>query len=992
MRFLTIFFCLTYCAAFAQSPDSIKVTIHEGTNMAVAVSPDKKWLALDLQGTLFILSSSGGTAKAITDNLGDSRQPGWSPNGNTIVFQSYRDGGWHLWKIDKDGKNMRQLTFGIYDDREPQWSPDGKRILFSSDRNNNYDIWEMDVATESFKPLTSNPKNEYSPSYSPDGKMISYVSDRGPKPSVYVRSADGVEKEIAVGLITTASPSWSPDGKQIIYYSSNNVETRLYQVEVASGKISDFTDPKEDAFPFRVNWLSQTEVLYTADGQIKKKDLVRKKTAVINWEANVYLHRPNYIRKKYDFDSQTAKPVKGIMGPVVSPDGKKIVFTALGNLWVLNIGNPVPIQVTHNAYVNMHAAWSPDSKQIVFISDRSGSFDLWVRDLSNASDLQLTNTPQNETYPTWSPDGKSIAFFQAEGNSLSSGSSLNLVEVANGDVKKIHASVTTPSQPSWSPDGQRIIISAMVPYSSRFREGVNKFLIISLDGSPDKLFSPVEGRTLGTRSKNGPVWSPDGRFLAYVQDGVLWILPVTPSGEIAGPVQRLTNELSDNPSWTADSRSIVFLSADKLKRVYLSQGQQDFIPLELTWKPQQPTGVRKVVHAGKLFDGVNNMYRNNVDVIIEGNRIKEIIPHADHGTAEVIDASAQTVIPGMFDMHAHQSEMEGEKTGRGWLAFGITSVREPGSDPYDAVARKELWSSGVRPGPREFFTGFLQDGNRVYYNIANSNSAASAELELSRAKALDYDFMKTYVRMPDDLQKRFTEFSHQHGIPIASHEIYPSTSYGVDAIEHIGATSRRGYSPVRSAIGRSYQDVLDLITSSRIRITPTAALYGGFNIMTQQYPTLFQNPQYIAIYPETYRATYEASVKTMQADLAPSHAMLSGYATTLKKLVAAGNHFTAGTDAPFMPYGLSIQLEIQTYVEILGLSPFTALQSATLWAAESVGVDKDLGSLESGKLADLVIVDGDPLKNIKDALNVKMVMKNGLNYTLKELLTKPPVK
>ncbi len=992
MRLFTVLFCLAGFSALAQSSDSIKVAIHEGTNIAVAVSPDKKWLVFDLQGTLFILSSSGGTAKAITDNLGDCRQPSWSPDGNTIVFQSYRDGGWHLWTIDKDERNMRQLTYGIYDDREPQWSPDGKRILFSSDRNNNYDIWEMDLATESFKALTSNPKNEFNPSYAPDGKTISYVSDRGAKPTVYVRSDEGVEKELAVGHATTASPSWSPDGKQIIYYTSNGVEPRLYQVDVATGKIMDFTDPKEDAFPFRATWLSLTEVLYTADGQIKKKDMVKKKTTAIAWEAIVYLHRPSYMRKKYDFDSQTAKPVKGIMAPVVSPDGKKIVFAALGNIWMLNIGNPVPVQITQNAYVNMQPAWSPDSKQIVFISDRKGSFDLWVRDLSSSTDRQLTNTPQNESYPTWAPDGKSIAFFEAEGNSLLGGSTINLVNVAKGDVKKIHSAVTTPSQPTWSTDGKRIILSAMVPFSSRYREGLNKFLVISLDGSSDKWISPVEGRTLATRSKNGPVWSPDGRFLAYVQDGVLWILPVTPLGEVAGPVQRLTNELSDNPSWTADSRSIVFLSADKLKRVYLSQGQQEFIPLELTWKPEQPTATRKVVHAGKLFDGVNNAYRTNVDVIIEGNRIKEIIPHADHGTAEVIDASTQTVIPGMFDMHAHQSESEGEKTGRGWLAFGITSVREPGSDPYDAVARKELWSSGVRPGPREFFTGFLQDGNRVYYNIANSNSAAGAELELSRVKALDYDFMKTYVRMPDYLQKRFTEFSHQNGIPISSHEIYPSASYGVDAIEHIGATSRRGYSPVRSAIGRSYQDVLDLITSSRIRITPTAALYGGFNIMTQKYPTLFQNPQYVAIYPEYYRTAYEAAVKTMQADLASSYAMLSGYSTTLKKLVAAGNHFTAGTDSPFMPYGLSIQLEMQTYVEILGLSPFTALQSATLWAAESVGVDKDLGSLEAGKLADLVIVDGDPLKDIKDALNVKIVMKNGLKYTLEELLTKPPVK
>ncbi len=989
MRLLTVLFCLACLASMAQSQDSIKVSIHEGTNLAVAVSPDRKWLVLDLQGTLFMLPSTGGTAKAITDNLGDCRQPSWSPDGNTIVFQSYRDGGWHLWRIDKDGRNMRQLTFGIYDDREPQWSQDGKRILFSSDRNNNYDSWEMDLATETFKALTRDPRNDYNPAYAPDGKTISFVSERSGKPAIYVRTEDGSESEVAVGQASTAAPSFSPDGKQIIYYASNGVETRLYNVEVASKKVTDFTDPKEDAFPFRVTWLSPGEVLYTADGQIKKKDLVKKKTTALTWEATVYLHRPPYVRKKYDFDSQAAQPVKGVMAPSVSPDGKKIVFTALGNLWLLTAGNPVPLQLTQNAYVNIHPAWSPDGKQIVFISDRAGSFDLWVRDLSGTTDRQITKSPSNEAYPTWSPDGKSIAFFQAEGNSLLGGSVLNQVDVATGEVKKIHGPVTTPSQPTWSPDGQHIMVSVMIPFSSRFREGLNKFLVISLKGDPDRYVSPLDGRTLATRSKNGPVWSPDGRYLAYIQEGVLWVLPVTPTGEIAGPVQRLTNELSENPSWTGDSRSIVFLATDKIKKISLNQGQSETIPLELSWKPQQPTATRKVIHAGKLFDGRNNAYRTNVDVVVEGNRIKEIIPHGDHGGAEVIDAGTRTVIPGMFDMHAHQSEAEGEKTGRGWLAFGITSVREPGSDPYDAAARKELWTSGVRPGPREFFTGYLQDGNRVYYNVANANTGASAELELARARAIGFDMIKTYVRMPDYMQKRFTEFAHQNGLPVSSHEIYPSTSYGVDNIEHIGATSRRGYSPVRSAIGRSYQDVIDLINFSRIRITPTAALYGGFNILTLKDPALFQNPQYVAIYPETYRTTYEAFVKNSQAETAPARAMLSGFSTTVNKLIANGNHITAGTDAPFMPYGLSIQLEIQTYVDILGVSPFHALQSATLWAAESVGVDKDLGSLENGKLADLVIVEGDPLKNIKDALNVKVVLKNGIVYKVEDLLRKP---
>ena len=142
--------CLLLAGAgslLAQSADSVKVVLHEGTNFSVALSPDKSTLALDLQGTLWIMPVAGGTAKAITDNLGDARQPAWAPDGKSLVFQSYRDGGWHLWTIQADGTNLKQITFGIYDDREPSYSPDGQRIVFSSDRSGNYDVWEMNLAT-----------------------------------------------------------------------------------------------------------------------------------------------------------------------------------------------------------------------------------------------------------------------------------------------------------------------------------------------------------------------------------------------------------------------------------------------------------------------------------------------------------------------------------------------------------------------------------------------------------------------------------------------------------------------------------------------------------------------------------------------------------------------------------------------------------------------------------------------------------------------------
>src|SRR5690606_1562671 len=182
--------------------------------------------------------------------------------------------------------------------------------------------------------------------------------------------------------------------------------------------------------------------------------------------------------------------------------------------------------------------------------------------------------------------------------------------------------------------------------------------------------------------------------------------------------------------------------------------------------------------------------------------------------------------------------------GKIWLSYGITSVREPGSDPYEALERKESWESASRPGPRLFFTGGLMSGNRVYYGLSNSVTESNhIRMELDRAKKLDYDLLKTYVRMPDSLQKVITEGAHAMGIPVSSHELYPSTKYNVDAIEHLAGTSRRGYSHLLDANFRSYEDVVQLIARSGINITPTACLRTGYFKMAAGFGELLDDPR-----------------------------------------------------------------------------------------------------------------------------------------------------
>src|SRR5215475_3534625 len=180
-------------AWFAQTSPTrhIDLTLSEGTSMAAALSPDGRTLAIDLLGCLWVLPAGGGQARQISDELGDIRQPAWAPDGKSIAFQSYRDGGWHICTVAPDGTDLKQRTFGPFDHREPQWAPDGARIALSSDRSGNYDIWELTLATGQLRQLTNNPANDSMPVWFGDGREVGFVSDRQSSPGVWAVDSNG---------------------------------------------------------------------------------------------------------------------------------------------------------------------------------------------------------------------------------------------------------------------------------------------------------------------------------------------------------------------------------------------------------------------------------------------------------------------------------------------------------------------------------------------------------------------------------------------------------------------------------------------------------------------------------------------------------------------------------------------------------------------------------------------------------------------------------
>ena len=952
---------------------TIAFDVHEGTSMAVSASPDGRYLAVDLQGSLWIVPAKGGRATLITDYFNDARQPVWSPDGRTLAYFAYRDGGYDLWTVAPDGTGAKKLTDGTYDDREPAWSPDGKRIAFSSDRlgagGPNYKIWTIDLADGTIAQVTSDPGEDRMPTWSPDGHRLAYASTRGTVSAIFETTlADRAErllKKVEGGKVD--APSWSPTG-QLAYVVADATGSHL--------RIDDTTvSGDENVFPFRVSWRGGDayDAYYVSDGKIRRR--AGAKLATLPFTATLQVTRPDYVRAKHDYDSLAPRRALGIVKPAVSPDGARIAYVALGDVYVQSVKGGKPENLTKDASLEADVAWSPDGSSLVYTSDRNGGLpQLYIRDLKTGAERQFTHLDTQPLGAAWSPDGKTIAFIDVDGMWGVAG--ICIADVATGKVTRLQSSLGQPGSPSWSADGKYLAIALSYKFSASFREGTNQVYVIPVDGKTAPFWRiPETNASMDTRGGGGPAWSPDGMKMAAIYEGVLKIWPVAPDGTPTGPLRSYTSDISYFPSWAADSKTIVYESADTVKSIDIESGRITDIPVDLTYTLAKPTG-RTVIHVSNLVDSVTDVTQHDKDIVVEGNRIVAISAHDPvlHASGKIIDGTGLTAIPGLIEHHAHVQKDFGANAHRAWLAYGITTVRDPGNQPYDGIEDREANEAGIRIGPRIYTNGPLLEWQRVYYKMGVAVAGpAHLERELERARLLKYDLVKSYVRMPDLYQRRIVEAAHAMGVPVTGHEIFPAAFTGVDATEHLGATSRRGYSPKQGPQGRAYEDVVQLFGQSQRYLTPTN--FGALTGYLTSNPAYRSDPR-LGLYPQWAQRSVLGD-SPMAAMLRP---LMQGGLRSLKAMYDAGTKITAGTDTTI---AINLHAEIASYVDA-GLTPFQALQAATKTSAEELNLDA--GTLEVGKLADITLLAGDPRENIANTFNVRTVVANGRVYTVEQLI------
>ncbi|MEV5612713.1 amidohydrolase family protein [Streptomyces sp. NPDC052225] len=988
-------------AAAASRPAGLSFTT--ATNGAATLAPSGDRIVAEIQNVLWSVPREGGTATRLTAPELEPTRPQFAPSGDRLVVSAYQGGGFHLWLLDADGGRPRQLTDGPWDDRGPAWSPDGTRIAFASERGGDpvagspYRIWVVDVRDGSLTRLTgregqSGPGQDgawedFDPAWSPDGSRVLFV--RGvvtaagtlQASTVAAVAADGsgpvtVERTDGSGA-QVMTPAVSPDGR-LAYLRTTPAPTASCTLVVDGAPVA----VAGDVAPVPPRWTGADALLLTVDGTFRiVRPAAPADPELIPFRAELTVDRPRYRVKSYDFDSGGVRPVRAPHLPALSPDGERIAFAALNSLWIAaTSGGRSPrrvVQAPPTRYV-LAPAWTPDGKALVYADDRAGLFSVRRHDLASGKETVLAEG--GRVFPALSPDGARLACLDMTGNLVVRDLATGTEEV----LAKPLGSGGLPGRPTWSADGRRIALCDRGRLNQRFREGHNLIRVVDT-ATGDATLHPVAPHvSLADRYDSGPVWSPDGRTMAVIVESALWLLPVRPDGTPEGAPHQVTDEAADHPSWSADSRRVLYLAAGRFRLLDVTDGTARTVRVPLDHRRPRPADT--VVHAGRLWDGTGSTVREDVDITVERGRITDVSAHRSgrRPAARHVDASDRTVLPGLWDAHTHpwQSTYGGRQTAL-QLAYGITTAVSLGGFAYEQARIREAVNAGALAGPRLLATGELLDGARVAYSMGRAHrTRAGLRRSLDRAAALDWDFVKTYVRAPGWVMREAARFAHERlGVRSGSHLCTPGIQVGQDLTTHLQATQRLEFGHATTATGRAGRDVDEIYHRTgdfHLVATPFTA-----QPLTGADPSIADDPRVTTLMPP-----WDTALVVKAAATAPTGAQLATLDREIavyRRILEAGGLIALGTDQPLVPVGLHLHLALRA-LHRGGLTPAQALHTATLLPARVFGADTDLGTVQEGKLADLTLVDGDPFTDFDDLIRTTAVLRGGTPFHQADLV------
>lgn len=1020
----------------------------EGTWMNVDVSPDGRTVVFDLLGDIYTIpAAGGGKATRLTSGAPFDMQPRFSPDGKRIAFSTDRDGLWNIWVMEADGKNAKQVSSEKrWFVNSPAWSPDGHYIFarrhFVKERSLGAgEIWMFHAGGSEGLQVTERngwQKDAGEPAISPDGKYLYYSKDVTPGQAFeYNKDPYGgiyaiIRRDLATGKERTyinrpggsITPRPSPDGKYLAFIRRVGLKSLLFLHDIETGDefpIFDRLDKDlQEAWAIhgvyaQYAWTSDSKaIVIWGEGTIWKVDVAARTGEPVPFSARVELTINEALRFKQNV-APDEFPVRMLRDVNTSPDGSAVVYSALGRLYRKPLPGGQPAKLTKDAadwasqWLEFDPSFSRDGKWIAYSAwnDRDfGRVRVVAADGSGTRDLVAT--PGHYADPEFSPDGQWIVFRAVRADGIraitrAEDTGIFVVPVKGGEPRKVR---DAGADPQFDHTGKRIYF--------RDRRG-EKFVLASvdLDGSDEVVHFQSDNATQ-------IVPSPDGKWVAFAERWRAYVgtfprtgRPVDLGPNVKGyPVAQISRDAGMYLHWSGDSRQVHWALGPELftrdvsrSFAFLNAGDQEFTPAEpeskgvsigFSVKADKPSGTIALVGArivtmaearGRRPEARYQVIDNGT-IVVRDNRIEAVgsnlgVPSG----ARRIDVKGKTIIPGLIDVHAHLGgESDGIVAQAAWplvanLAYGVTVSHDPSNDTETVFTNAELVRAGMKLSPRLYSTGTILYGAETPFK-AVVDTYDDALSHLRRMKSVGAISVKSYNQQRRDARQMIIKAARETGmmvVPEGGSLLYMNESQVID-----GHTGVEHSLPVPVL----YNDVVTLFAKSQSGYTPTMIVgYGGLSgeYYFYQHHNVWENRRLLTFVPGDV-VVPRSRRRTMAAEDDFNHVLIAKGA---KKIADAGGLVHTGAHGQIQ--GIGMHWETWMFAQG-GMSPIQALAAATINGARYLGMDADVGSLEQGKLADLVVLDRNPLDNIRNTDSVRMVMLNGRLYdaaTMDEIAPTP---
>ncbi|WP_026317782.1 amidohydrolase family protein [Algicola sagamiensis] len=1011
---------------------TVNIDTKELTWTNLDVSPDGDTIVFDMLGDIYIVDIDGGEAKALTSDIAWNFQPKFSPDGKSIAFVSDRGGADNIWTMDSDGQNLHQVSKAKNNLlHNPAWSPDGQFIVAKKGQITSRSIpagsiWMFHrsggdgVEIRERLHGEKSQKNVAEPSFAKDGKKVYYSVDATPgvrwqydKNSVgnifeiRTKNLETGEEDIVVsGAGGAIRPIESPDGKYLAYIRRVEMQSALFIKDLKSGKETQIylgiDRDLQEAGGSQGNapayaWTPDSdELVFWAKGKIHRIEIDDKEAKEIPVHVKTTKQVTPALKFAVDVAPDTFK-VKMARWMQVTPDGESVVFQALGRLYIRDLDSGKVKRLTRSDdEFEYYPSLSKDGKSVVYTSwsdKKLGS--VKVVSLKNRRSKTITSEPGHYIAPAFSNDGKYVVYEKVTGGYLLSPEwsmqpGIYVADIDGDNVKRV---VKDGINPQFSSDSQRIFFAKEVDETKMSLHSVN------LSGKDER--DHYEGEYVTAFNI-----SPDNQWLAYVQHHKVFLTPFVTRGKVIKmdqdskslglPAKQVSGRSGDFLAWRGDSQELTWGFGSKLYRRTLKDtfeflnGEAKALPepelegIEITFKQKsdKPEGMVALV-GGRVVtmrdaDNTQEVIEDGV-VIVENNRIIAVGKKGEvkiPSKAKQVDVSGKTVLPGLVDAHAHGSYASyGIQPQQNWnqysnLSFGVTTIHDPSNDTSEVFSMSEMVRAGETVGPRIYSTGRILYAGHANGYKSRINSYDDAKFHVQRLKDAGAISVKSYNHTSRKVRQQVIAAGRELGIMVVPE--------GGAKFQHNINQVVDGHTGVEHAlpVPNLYGDVQQLWSQTDAGYTPTFVVaYGGLGGENYWYhhTNVWENKRLMSYVPK-----YIVEPRSMRPAKAPEHHYNHILvAKSAKKLRDKG--VTVQIGAHGQREGLAAHWELWMMVQG-GFTPWEALRSGTSDGARYLAMDKDIGSIEKGKLADLMIVDGNPLKDIRQSEKVAYTMINGRLY------------